>query len=455
MMSLAQASELLNGTLHGKDGSFTSVSTDTRNLTSGALYFALSGDNFDGHDFILQAQQAGAVAAVVDRLDAANSADFKLPRIQVDDTRKALGRLAAAWRQKFRGTVIGITGSNGKTTVKEMVASILAKQGEVLATQGNFNNDIGLPLTLLSMELTEKFAVIEMGANHHGEIAQLSHITRPDIALVNNAGPAHLEGFGSIRGVAEAKGEIYSGLSDTGTAVINADDEYADYWASVCKNKKLIRFSMVNKQADINAEWQSTETGGVLKITAADQQCDITLLLAGRHNAMNALAATAVTLAAGASLDDVNNALSVFRSVKGRLNIYKTDAGVCLIDDTYNANPASLAAGLSVLNDLPGEHWLVLGDMGELGDDSKRLHFDAGSKANESGVHRLFAIGKNSVSAVQAFGEHALHFETHDELIDYLKSNMCGGVNILIKGSRYMKMEQVVEALIGENSSCC
>jgi len=460
MMSLSQASQILNGALHGDDVTFMSVSTDTRSLKPGALYIALKGENFDGHEFLVKAQQAGAVAAVinksgVNKFNAANSDDFSLPHIQVEDTRKALGRLAAAWRQNFEGAVIGVTGSNGKTTVKEMIAAILAKQGEVLATRGNFNNDIGLPLTLLSMDLTENFAVIEMGANHHGEILELSDITRPDIALITNAGPAHLEGFGSIKGVAEAKGEIYSGLTNEGVAIINADDEYADYWLSLCKGKKIVRFALDNEAAEVNGKWRATESGGMLKIHADNQQCDINLLLAGRHNAMNALAATAAALAAGASLEDVKNALSEFKPVKGRLNIYTTGEGACLIDDTYNANPASLEAGLDVLNDLPGEHWLVLGDMGELGENSEQLHFNVGITAKESGVNRLLATGQNSESAVKAFGDAATHFETHDELIKYVKTHMHSGVSILIKGSRYMKMERVVEALIGEGSSCC
>ena len=244
MMSLIKAAQILQGELYGDDTEFLSISTDTRNLSSGALYFALKGENFDGHDYLQKAKQKGAVAAVVSYEMAVNSDEGSLAQILVDDTRKALGRLAAAWRQSFKGTVFAVTGSNGKTTVKEMMASILAKQGDVLATQGNFNNDIGLPLTLLSMDLNEDFAVIEMGANHPGEISYLSNICRPDIALITNAGPAHLEGFGSIQGVAEAKAEIYSGLSDKGVAIINLDDPYAEYWRSLCVNKKIISFAL-------------------------------------------------------------------------------------------------------------------------------------------------------------------------------------------------------------------
>ena len=454
MMSLNQACQALDGTLSGEDNNFVSVSTDTRDLTPGSLYFALKGESFDGHDYLSQAQQAGAIAAVVNETQAANTSTVGFSLIEVKDTRKALGNLAYAWRQKFNGVVVGVTGSNGKTTVKEMIAAILARQGDVLATRGNFNNDIGLPLTLLRMNQTEKFAVIEMGANHQGEILELANITLPDIALITNAGSAHLEGFGSIRGVAEAKAEIYSGLKDNGTAIINADDDYADYWMSVCENRKKIRYSLDHAEAEIKGEWHAKDTGGILKIDFDGQQCEINLSLAGRHNAMNALAAAAVSITAGASLKDVKQALVEFKSVKGRLSIHKTDAGLCVIDDTYNANPTSLEAGLNVLNDLSGEHWLVLGDMGELGDSAERLHFDAGSKARASGVHRLLAIGENSVFAVEAFGDSAKHFVSHKDLIEYLEKNIHSGLNVLVKGSRYMKMEQIVDALTGDNSSC-
>lgn len=455
MMSLTRASQILDATLHGADDSFNSVSTDTRSLKPGALYIALKGENFDGHDFIYKAQQAGAVGAIVSELNAANTEKYDLPQILVDDTKTALGRLAAAWRQDFKGIVIGITGSNGKTTVKEMIAAILAKQGDVLATQGNFNNDIGLPLTLLRMDLNEKFAVIEMGANHHGEIFQLSGITRPDIALITNAGPAHLEGFGSIKGVSEAKGEIYSGLKSEGIAIINADDEFAGYWSSICEHKKIIRFALNDEAAEVKGEWQANEAGGVLKINADNQQCEINLSVPGRHNAMNALAAAAAAIAANISLQDIKSALSEFKPVKGRLNICVLSSGVNLIDDTYNANPGSLQAGLNVLNEMQGEHWLVLGDMGELGENAEQLHFDVGEKARRSGVNHLLATGEYSTSAVKAFGESAIHFKTHEDLISYLKANIHSELNILVKGSRYMKMEQIVEALIGGNSSCC
>ncbi len=446
MMSLVQASQLLEGSLHGEDASFNSVSTDTRSLQPGSLYFALVGDRFDGHDFISKAQSAGAVGAVVSDIKNIN-----LPQIEVVDTRKALGRLAAAWRQQFNGLVVGITGSNGKTTVKEMVAAILAEQGDVLATRGNFNNDIGLPLTLLRMA-KENFAVIEMGANHHGEIDYLTHITKPDVALITNAGPAHLEGFGSIRGVAEAKGEIYGGLVSSGVAIVNGDDDYADYWLTLCEGKKVIRFALENVAAEIKGEWLPNEKGGVLRVSVPDDRFNINLPLPGKHNAMNALASIAVGIAANVDVNKIKSALENFKAVKGRLNIIKTTQGITLIDDTYNANPASLFAGLEVLKAMQGEHWLVLGDMGELGDDVEKIHTDVGRQCKQVNIDHLLAVGASSRFAVDAFGDQGMHFNNKEELIRFIKGSVHKNVNILIKGSRFMAMEEVVESLAGKQS---
>ncbi len=447
MMSLAQTSQILGGQLVGEDTVYLSVSTDTRTLPEGALYFALKGEHFDGHTFLNAAKQAGAAGAVVSDIN-----NIDLPQVKVEDTRKALGRLAAAWRQHFKGKVIAITGSNGKTTVKEMIAAILAKQGDVLATKGNLNNDIGLPLTLLGLE-NQDYAVIEMGANHHGEIDYLTHIANPDVAVITNAGPAHLEGFGSIKGVAEAKSEIYRGLSQAGTAIINADDEFADYWLAACKNKTVIRFAL-DHEAEVKGEWQQGATESVLKITADSTSFEVSLHVPGKHNAMNALAAVAACLAAGAEIESMQKGLDAFSSVKGRLNIMTAINGATVIDDTYNANPASLSAGLDVLKVMPGEHWLVLGDMGELGEDSQQLHSDVAKLAKQKNVHQLYATGENSKVTVKAFGDHAMHFSTPKDLIDYLLPRLHQNLSVLIKGSRFMKMEKVVESLVGDNKKC-
>lgn len=450
MMAMSDAAQIMNGNIRGEDAVFQEVSIDTRSLQLGAIYFAIKGEQFDGHDFLQKAKDAGAVGAVVE-----DFSELDLTQIKVTDTRKALGRLAAAWRQQFKGVVVGVTGSNGKTTVKEMIAAIFARQGDVLATRGNFNNDIGLPLTLLRMEQQQDFAVIEMGANHKGEIDELTHITRPDIAVITNAGSAHLEGFGSYQGIAEGKGEIFRGLEASGVAVINADDHFADYWSGLCKQKNILRFALENKDADITGEWQSIAGSSQLKVSVGTESIEIILKVPGRHNAMNALAAIAVSQAAKIPLTVAQQALNEFEPVKGRLNILSNDLGATIIDDTYNANPDSLSAGLDVLMELPGEHWLVLGDMGELGEQAEQLHSDMALKAKNMGVDCLCLVGESSRAAVESFGENSRHFENQDALIDFLLNNLHEHMNVLVKGSRFMQMEKVVDALIKGEKSCC
>ena len=445
MMSLEQVSKVLSAEMHGNDVNVKSVSTDTRSLQSGDLYIALQGDHFDGHDYIDKAISAGAAAVVMHK-----KIEVSLPALIVKDTRKALGELGAAWRQKFVGKLIAVTGSNGKTTVKEMLALILQMQGNVLATKGNFNNDIGLPLTLLRLQ-QEDYAVIEMGANHHGEIAYLTDLTKPDVAVITNAGPAHLDGFGSIKGVAEAKGEIYEGLEKNGIAVINRDDDYAEYWRSNCGTENIIDFSIKDKKANVFAECLIEGVLSRVKIhinyLSRVESFEVLLQVPGLHNIKNALAAVAAAIAVGINAEKIQSALNQFKSVKGRLNIHKLGQ-VVVIDDTYNANPASLQAGIDVLNELPGEHWLVLGDMGELGDEERRLHFDAGLKARREGVNTLLALGKASQFAVEAFGSGAMHFESSEELLGFVKQHQPDELGILVKGSRFMQMEKIVESLI-------
>jgi len=446
MMALEQAAKILNASCTGSNINFSNISTDTRNLKKGDLYIALQGELFDGHDYIEEAKQAGAVALIVHK-----EVTTDLPLIKVEDTRKALGDLAAAKREKFPGKVAAITGSNGKTTVKEMLAAIVAKQGSVLATQGNFNNDIGLPLTLLRMQ-QEDYAVIEMGASHAGEIAYLTGLTKPDVVLINNAAAAHIEGFGSIKGVAHAKGEIFQGLVEEGIAVVNKDDDFSDYWLSLIENKNVIKFSMRDKTVDIYGEWQNTKSGHVLKVYLEDGELEINLKVHGQHNAMNALAAISMAKAMQIKHGFITQALNEFSAVKGRLNFINVNENLTIIDDTYNANTASLFAGIDVLTEQPGKHWLVLGDMGELGDDKQRIHFDAGLKARKSGVYRLLTIGEASQYAVEAFGDNAQNFETKEELVSFIKQHQSEELVILVKGSRFMQMEQIVESII-EGSS--
>lgn len=448
MMALSKAQEILSADMTGKDVVFEAVSTDTRNIKAGDLYIALVGERFDGHDFIDQAESAGAVAAIVHK-----PVETGLSCLKVDDTRKALGQLASAWRDAFTGKVVAITGSNGKTTVKEMTAAILAEHGKVLATKGNFNNDIGLPLTLLRMK-DEDYAVIEMGANHHGEIAYLTNLTHPDVALITNAGPAHLDGFGSIKGVATAKGEIYQGIKPDGVAIVNIDDDYGDYWLGICESYKTIGFSMRDRSAQVYGELVVENEKRELLVKVQTEQVNesfaVQLNVPGIHNVMNALAAISAAVALKIDSDCIIKGLAGFSAVKGRLNLHAVDDGFTVIDDTYNANPASLVAGMQVLNETQGEHWLVLGDMGELGEDERRLHFDAGMKARMNGVTCLLATGNASKHAVEAFGTNAKFFDNKNDLVAYINNNRPEKLGLLVKGSRFMQMEKVVEALIKE-----
>lgn len=438
-----QVADAVQGELQGENVMIIAVSTDTRKIQRGELFVALRGPNFDGHDYLEQAKQAGAVAAIVD-----HPVQNELSQIVVQDTRLALGDLARAWRRQFSIPVIGVTGSNGKTTVKELCTAIMSQHHKVHATQGNFNNDIGMPLTLLKLNAAHTAAVIEMGANHHGEIDYLTHISLPTVAIITNAGPAHLEGFGSIKGVSRAKGEIYSGLDSNGTAIINADDIYCDYWRSICQDKTILTFGLQNK-ADVFA----AQNGKEVVISTPDGIVTVEFRLPGEHNLMNALAATAACLAAGASLADIENGLESAQGVKGRLQLHEGIAGSRIIDDTYNANPASLYAALEVLGHYPGKHFLALGDMGELGSDTEQMHAEAGEQARSHGVSRLYAIGENARFAARHFGEGGCIFNDHDAMVSAIADELSEDVTLLVKGSRLMHMENIVNALTqnGEN----
>jgi UDP-N-acetylmuramoyl-tripeptide--D-alanyl-D-alanine ligase len=441
MMRLEELAELLDGALLGGDALFDGVSIDTRGLEPGDLFVALQGPRYDGHDFVVAAWRQGARAALVSRPVKA-----ALPQVRVADTRLALGRLGAAWRARFRGPLIALTGSNGKTTVKEMLAAILGNNGKVLATRGNLNNDIGVPLTLLRLGGDHDFAVIEMGANHGGEIAYLTGLTRPDVALVNNAGPAHLEGFGDLDGVARAKGEIFQGLGNNGIAVINRDDPYADYWSGLVKGRQVVDFGL-DRAAQIQGRVLDASCN-LFELRVPGRQMDIQLPLAGTHNLRNALAAAAASVAVGIEIDAIGRGLENMQGVKGRLQRLSGPNGSTLIDDTYNANPASLAAALDALSVQPGPHWLVLGDMAELGSDAVALHEQAGQRARTAGCRRLFGFGENSRRAVRAFGPGAAHFDTIEALVAALRQAIkeeCP--TLLIKGSRSMRLERIVQAL--------
>ncbi|MDP1871245.1 MAG: UDP-N-acetylmuramoyl-tripeptide--D-alanyl-D-alanine ligase [Gallionella sp.] len=456
MMLLAQAAKILNGKIKGpSDVRFMAVSTDTRKIKTGDLYIALRGEKFDGADFIAQAMQSGAVAALVNEESFQVGQEFSCPVILVADTRIALGQLAAHWRQKFTIPMVAITGSNGKTTVKEMLASVLriaaGSDDAVLATKGNFNNDIGMPLTLLQLNAQHRYAVIEMGMNHPGEIDYLTRIACPNVALINNASGAHLEGMGSVEAVAHAKGEIFSGLQSGGSAIINADDEFAPLWRSLAGAHSLLEFGL-SVQSDISGSWQPNGAG--LRLDAKTPVGDFTvdMQVPGEHNARNALAVTAAAIALNLSLESIVAGLAKFGGVDGRLQRKSARGGAVLIDDTYNANPASLKAAIAVLAGMSGQRVLVLGDMGELGEDAAQFHAGIGIAARESGIEKLYALGELTREAVREFGARALHFERIEALFDVLDKELKDGTTVLVKGSRFMKMERVVKHLVSSES---
>lgn len=446
---LNEAAQALDAELLGHNVKFKGCSTDTRlHLLPDTLYVALRGKHFDGHEFVKQAQQQGAAAVMVER-----SINCELPVLRVPNTRKALGNLAYFWRQRFDLPLVAITGSNGKTTTKEMLRAIFAQQGNVLANQGNLNNDIGVPLTLFNLQADHRYAVIEMGANHAGEIANLTHLAKPTVALITQCAPAHLDGFKDIEGVARAKGEIFTGLRNGGTAIINQDDDYADLWLSqldVIRHSLSLNLSTfaLDNPAEVTAHQlhlNDDSSDFILHTNSGDLPIHLPLL--GRHNVMNALAATAGALACGCSLPAIQQGLQSIQPVKGRLQRCAGLNHTTLIDDTYNANPTSLNAALAVLKKNPPPHWLVLGDMNELGPHSEVFHRQAGQQAQAMGVQHLYATGSMTRYAVEGFGAGAQHFTEHDDLIDSLRNELPNGATVLIKGSRGMQMEKIVNAL--------
>lgn len=440
-MSLDEVSAVLSAKRLGEDVFVNGLSTDTRNIKGGELFLALKGPNYDGHNFVQQAVEKGAVACLVDE-----KIDNDCAQVVTQDTHQALGLLAKAWRQKFNIPVIAVTGSNGKTTVKEMIASILEQNDLVMATEGNLNNDIGVPLTLFRLNASYAAAVVEMGANHTGEIEYLSNITQPDIAVVNNIGAAHLEGFGSLENTAKAKAEIFKGLSETGTAIINADDDFYPYFKKVTAQYKVLSFGLSN-EADIFCKWQANTAGSNLKVVTPKGNCEINLKLLGKHNVLNALAAIAAAIAADISLLQIVKGLESLQPVNGRLQM-KPGVNNCLvIDDTYNANPTSLQAALNVLHEFSGKHFLALGDMGELGRNSEELHGNAGVYAKESGVDSLYSFGKLAAIAAKEFGNKGFCYDKHEDMVKALRKDLTAEVTLLVKGSRGTHMENVVNAL--------
>jgi UDP-N-acetylmuramoyl-tripeptide--D-alanyl-D-alanine ligase len=447
---LAHFAGAMRGTLFGADAAFVAVSTDSRTLERGELFVALSGPNFDAHDFVAAAGARGASGAVV-----ARRLPLGLPQIVVDDTLLALQRAAEAWRGQFPIPVVAVAGSNGKTTTKELIASILGEQGPCHATRGNLNNHIGVPLTLLRLEHHHATAVVEIGANHAGDVAGLVPLVRPTVGIVTNAGAEHLEGFGDLDGVARAEGELFAGLEPGTTALINADDAYAGLWSEMSRAVRQLRFGFA-PAAEFRAIGLSRRSAGAqalqqFELVTPAGRATVRLALVGRHNVVNALGAAAAAHAAGTSLSDIAAGLERMRAVKGRLQAHAGFNGAQLIDDSYNANPSSLTAGLEVLAGCDAERWLVLGDMNELGGQSREAHVAAGREARAHGVSRLFAVGAMTRESVGAFGPGAEWFADAAELSAKVRELLAPGVTVLIKGSRSNRLERVVEALRATN----
>jgi UDP-N-acetylmuramoyl-tripeptide--D-alanyl-D-alanine ligase len=442
MMRLSAIALWTRGRLNSADMDVTGVAIDTRKLKQGDLFVAIKGERVDGHDYLEEAMARGAVAALVTR-----KVDSALPQVLVDDTELALGDLASAMRAQSNVRVIGITGSNGKTTVKTLTASILARHGRIHVNAGNYNNELGLPLTLLAMPQDTQFAVLEMGAGKPGDIAYLAAIARPDIGLVNTIAPAHLERMGSVEGVAETKGALYQALPADGVAIINADDAFASFFAGLAGTRRQLRFGLDHK-ADVGADiLEQRVDGSRFVLSTPHGDAEVNLPLAGRHNIANALAAASIALALEVPLDTIVAGLEQVPGVAGRLQLEYMPGQWTLIDDSYNANPGSVGAAIDTLALAEGERWLVLGDMAELGENAVALHAGIGERARQHGIDRLFAVGPLSVAAVKAFGERGEHFADKATLVTALKQHLHGGVTCLVKGSRSAGMDQVAAAL--------
>lgn len=445
MMTLAEVATWTGGRSHG-EARLQGVSTDTRSLEPGSLFVALRGPRFDGHRFLADARQAGAAAALVERTEG----EAGLPLVTVADTGRALLDLAAGWRDRQAVRIVAITGSCGKTTAKELTAGVLraAAGGEILATPGNWNNTVGLPLTLLRLRERHAYAAVEVGINRAGEMALLAETVRPSVAVITNAAAAHLEGLGSVEAVAAEKGRLLAGLGPDGIAVINADSPYAEEWTRTAPGP-VIRYGL-EAPAEVTGHWQASGEGGRLRIRSGFEEAEVYLPLPGAHNASNALAAVASALALGLPLEPAAHGLEAVSPPEGRLQVRSSPSGWTVLDDTYNANPGSLEAALQVLTQSGESTWLVLGDMGELGSQGRPWHHHAGQRARELGVSHLLTVGELAGAAADGFGSGARTLSDWTEAAEILDREAVSGNRILVKGSRSMRLERLVTQLTGE-----
>jgi len=447
---LEQAATIAGGRLHapvaGNDaGAFVGMTQDTRELKRRNLYAALTGARVDGHRFVADAADKGAAAALVSR-----EVEAPLAQVVVDDVVQAMGALAKAWRERMPASVVAVTGSNGKTTVKTMLRAIFGRIAPTLATRGNYNNEIGVPLTLAAMGEQHRFAVVEMGCGKPGDIEYLARIAQPDVGIVTNAGPAHLERLGSLDGVARTKGELFGALGADSVAVINRDDEYFDYWRRRGEHSRQISFGLGSK-ADVRLE----HANGLESVITPQARFELKLALPGVHNRMNALAATAAAVALGVDNDAIALGLASVEALPGRLSEREMKGGWHLIDDSYNANPASLRAGLDVLAECPGKRWLALGEMAELGQRSAQLHREVGRAARDLGIERIFVIGPHAEALADAFGNGAEVFDDMDALARRMEHLLAPDVTCLVKGSRSSHMEQLIDRLRAAEAQPC
>lgn len=445
LAQIAKACPELRAQVRGGDCRFTRLTTDSRQLQAGEVFLALRGERFDGHNFLAAAADQGAAALVVE----SPATNLDLPQLVVNDSLKALGQIAALNRAAFHGPLVALTGSSGKTTVKTMIAQILKECGETLATRGNLNNHIGVPLTLLQLEARHRYAVIEMGASGPGEIAYLRSLAKPQVVLINNVMPAHIKGFGSLEGVARAKGEIYEQLPADATAVVNLDETFAPQWLAQLAGRRVLGVSL-NNPADAQVSARNPQffaDGLSFELVIMGESWPVNLQAPGEHSLRNALAAAACAWAAGAKGEQIVRGLEAFTPVAGRMNRQRGWSGVLIIDDTYNANPGSVRAAIDVLVAQGPGAALVLGDMGELGEEAEQLHAELGRYAKQKGLPRLFTLGELTRHTTAAFGEGARHFIQASDLIEQLKNEASADRCFLIKGSRSARMDLIVRAL--------